>query len=110
MDPRKVGPIGRIVFTEAARKEARAWFKKVTQLSPKNHYRPSELYTPLNSPREKVLDYIRKIGYTIATPARLRSPSNTRNTRYFYCQYHRDYGHITEECRHLKEEIERLIT
>ncbi|KAL0426564.1 UNVERIFIED_CONTAM: hypothetical protein Slati_2831200 [Sesamum latifolium] len=26
-----------------------------------------------------------------------------------FCRFHNDYGHITEECRHLKNEIERLI-
>lgn len=27
-----------------------------------------------------------------------------------YCRYHKDHGHITEECRPLKEEIEGLIS
>src|SRR3954469_16662263 len=103
------GSIGRIVFTEAARKEARAWFKKVAQSSPKKHDRPPKLYTPLNSPQEKILDYIRKRGHTISTPARLRSPPNKRRNRHLYCRYHRDYGHATVECFHLKEQIERLI-
>ncbi|KAL0313201.1 UNVERIFIED_CONTAM: Transposon Ty3-G Gag-Pol polyprotein [Sesamum radiatum] len=26
-----------------------------------------------------------------------------------FCRFHNDYGHTTEECRHLKNEIERLI-
>ncbi|KAL0462583.1 UNVERIFIED_CONTAM: hypothetical protein Slati_0145900 [Sesamum latifolium] len=26
-----------------------------------------------------------------------------------FCQFHNDYGHTTKECRHLKNEIERLI-
>ncbi|KAL0439884.1 UNVERIFIED_CONTAM: hypothetical protein Slati_2471400 [Sesamum latifolium] len=26
-----------------------------------------------------------------------------------FCRFHNDYGHTTEECRHLKNEIEKLI-
>ncbi|KAL0420801.1 UNVERIFIED_CONTAM: hypothetical protein Slati_3103000 [Sesamum latifolium] len=26
-----------------------------------------------------------------------------------FCRFHKNYGHSTEECRHLKNEIERLI-
>ncbi|KAL5565807.1 hypothetical protein UlMin_028971 [Ulmus minor] len=41
-------------------------------------------------------------------PPNIRTPVNRRdNTK--YCHYHRDIGHVTEECRVLKDEIERLI-
>ncbi|GAV65857.1 LOW QUALITY PROTEIN: hypothetical protein CFOL_v3_09371, partial [Cephalotus follicularis] len=44
----------------------------------------------------------------IQWPAPLRS---TLEKRYLdkYCRYHRDYGHDTDECRHLKNQIEELI-
>ncbi|KAL5577214.1 hypothetical protein UlMin_018913 [Ulmus minor] len=34
---------------------------------------------------------------------------NERHDNTKYCRYYRDIGHITEECRVLKDEIERLI-
>ncbi|KAL5583615.1 hypothetical protein UlMin_016057 [Ulmus minor] len=41
-------------------------------------------------------------------PPNIKTPVNRRdNTK--YCRYHRNIGHITEECRVLKDEIERLI-
>ncbi|KAL5571243.1 hypothetical protein UlMin_020840 [Ulmus minor] len=41
-------------------------------------------------------------------PPGIRTPSNKRdNTK--YCRFHRDTGHTTEECRVLKDEVERLI-
>ena len=33
-----------------------------------------------------------------------RRPEESR-----YCRFHREYGHTTEECTHLANEIERLI-
>ncbi|KAL5575483.1 hypothetical protein UlMin_017182 [Ulmus minor] len=41
-------------------------------------------------------------------PPNIRTPVNRRdNTKYY--RYHRDIGHVTEECPVLKDEIERLI-
>ncbi|KAL5540592.1 hypothetical protein UlMin_043541 [Ulmus minor] len=41
-------------------------------------------------------------------PPGIRTPANKRgNTK--YCRFHRDTGHTTEECRVLKDEVERLI-
>ncbi|GAA0165988.1 hypothetical protein LIER_21252 [Lithospermum erythrorhizon] len=37
-----------------------------------------------------------------------RTPQNKRDMRKF-CQYHKDHGHDTDDCRHLKIEIEKLI-
>ncbi|GAA0183329.1 hypothetical protein LIER_30757 [Lithospermum erythrorhizon] len=33
----------------------------------------------------------------------------TEETRKKYCEYHKDHGHDTDECRLLKSEIEKLI-
>ena len=41
-------------------------------------------------------------------PTPLRSPLAKRNMKK-YCRYHQDYGHDTEECYQLKDEIEALI-
>ncbi|GAV59530.1 LOW QUALITY PROTEIN: hypothetical protein CFOL_v3_03061, partial [Cephalotus follicularis] len=44
----------------------------------------------------------------IQWPALLRSPADKRDSNE-YCRYHRDHGHDTEECMHLKNQIEDLI-
>ncbi|XP_075515888.1 uncharacterized protein LOC142550695 [Primulina tabacum] len=36
-----------------------------------------------------------------------RGPRNPRSER--YCGFHKDYGHTTDECHHLNQEIERII-
>lgn len=33
----------------------------------------------------------------------------TRRDKDKYCDFHEDYGHTTNEYKHLKDEIERLI-
>nr|XP_023892593.1 uncharacterized protein LOC112004585 [Quercus suber] len=41
-------------------------------------------------------------------PRPLHSPTNVREKNK-YCQFHKDHGHYTEDCRDLKEQIEELI-
>ena len=64
-------------------------------------------YAPLTAPRANVLMEIEGEGY-LPKPTRLRGPLAKRNMKK-YCRYHRDYGHDTEECYQLKDEIEALI-
>ena len=44
----------------------------------------------------------------VAPSPRMRKGALKRD-RSKYCEYHKDYGHDTEECIHLKEKIEELI-
>ncbi|KAL5560216.1 hypothetical protein UlMin_036427 [Ulmus minor] len=64
-------------------------------------------YTPTIVPVVTIYSENEHLGiFTI--PPNIRTPVNRRdNTK--YCRYHRDIGHVTEECRVLKDEIERLI-
>ena len=64
-------------------------------------------YAPLTAPRANVLMEIEGEGY-LPKPTPLRGPLAKRNMKK-YCRYHRDYGHDTEECYQLKDEIEALI-
>ncbi|KAL5539149.1 hypothetical protein UlMin_045481 [Ulmus minor] len=64
-------------------------------------------YTPTIVPVATIYTENEHLGIFTIPPA-IKTPVNRRdNTK--YCRYHRDIGHITEECRVLKDEIERLI-
>ncbi|KAL0427863.1 UNVERIFIED_CONTAM: hypothetical protein Slati_2961100 [Sesamum latifolium] len=41
------------------------------------------------------------------TPFPEDTPQRPKSNK--FCRFHNDYGHTTEECRHLKNELERLI-
>ncbi|GAV58927.1 hypothetical protein CFOL_v3_02460 [Cephalotus follicularis] len=64
-------------------------------------------FAPLLETRTRILA-VEKERVTIQWAAPLRSPADKRDSNK-YCRYHRDYGHDTEECRHLKNHIEDLI-
>ncbi|XP_057982215.1 uncharacterized protein LOC131167426 [Malania oleifera] len=71
------------------------------------HSSKFQSYTPLNVPRSNVLKHIREKGY-VSWSEPMQTPSYKRNMSK-YCQFHRDHGLDTEECIHLKNEIEALI-
>ncbi|RRT33301.1 hypothetical protein B296_00043504 [Ensete ventricosum] len=68
---------------------------------------PRPLPIPLNSTRTEVFLQIRDKGL-LRTPNPIRTKVGDRDKRRYYC-FHRDYGHDTEECNDLRNQIEDLI-
>ncbi|XP_064987292.1 uncharacterized protein LOC135626032 [Musa acuminata AAA Group] len=66
---------------------------------------PRPLPLPLNTSRTEIFLQIREKGL-------LRQPNPLKTThkdRSKYCMFHRDYGHDTEDCHDLRNQIEELI-
>ena len=63
--------------------------------------------TLLVMPVDQILIEIRDEP-SLKWPRPLHLSPNMRDKRK-YCRFHKDYGHYTEECRDLKEQIEELI-
>jgi len=76
-----------------------------------DRYRPSRgprfhSYTPLTVPRGKVLDETLQTEL-IPTLRQAQTPRNVDTAK--HCQYHYNYGHTTEGCQALKDEIEEPV-
>ncbi|XP_077252503.1 uncharacterized protein LOC143891885 [Tasmannia lanceolata] len=69
--------------------------------------RREENYTPLNASRRHILAAIKGEEF-VRWPTRMISKGNKRD-KSKYCRFHKDHGHDTDECWHLKEQIELLI-
>ncbi|KAK4394707.1 hypothetical protein Sango_1625000 [Sesamum angolense] len=70
---------------------------------------PSDItrYTPLSAPRAEILVVAKQQGI-VQWPSRMReNPKRMKSDK--YCLFHKDRGHGTEDCFHLKDEIEKLI-
>ena len=64
-------------------------------------------FTPLTASVSQVLHEVRNKQF-LRWPTQMKSDPATRdNTK--YCEFHRDYGHRTDNCIQLKREIEYLI-
>ncbi|CAA0814775.1 Unknown protein, partial [Striga hermonthica] len=67
-------------------------------------------YTPLSASRVRILEVMeREIHDNVVRWPQTRKDGPTQPKSNLYCRFHKDYGHNTDECRHLKNEIERLI-
>ncbi|KAL0362159.1 UNVERIFIED_CONTAM: hypothetical protein Scaly_1171100 [Sesamum calycinum] len=67
---------------------------------------PSDMtrYTPLSAPRAEILAVAEQQGI-VQWPSRMRENSKRMKSDK-YCLFHKDRGHGTEDCFHLKDEIE----
>ncbi|XP_027101581.2 uncharacterized protein [Coffea arabica] len=64
-------------------------------------------WTALTAPRARVLAVMEQEG--LSRPPRPLAGDKSRRDQGLYCTYHRDVGHDTDDCRHLKKDIEKLI-
>ena len=64
-------------------------------------------FTPLVMPIEQVLMQI-KDEPALQWPKPIHAPTEVRD-KSEYCRFHQDLGHHTDECRHLKDQVETLI-
>ena len=72
----------------------------------RKHYSPRR-FTPLTATISQVLREVQNEQF-LRWPSQMKSDPATRdNTRYY--EFHRDYGHHTDDCIQLRKEIEYLI-
>ncbi|KAL0456223.1 UNVERIFIED_CONTAM: hypothetical protein Slati_0961500 [Sesamum latifolium] len=69
--------------------------------------RVNMVYTPLTVPITQALMAVEGKGLLSRPMSYKDGPQQSKSDK--FCRFHNDYGHTTEEWRHLKSEIERLI-
>ncbi|KAL0455599.1 UNVERIFIED_CONTAM: hypothetical protein Slati_0899100 [Sesamum latifolium] len=105
---------------QMAKKESRGEKRKEVKeeapsKKPRNEFREKKapyqriniVYTPLTIPITQALMAVE--GKWLLTHPRSWKEGPQRPQSDKFCHFHNDYAHTTEECRHLKNEIERLI-
>ncbi|KAL0411004.1 UNVERIFIED_CONTAM: hypothetical protein Slati_3690100 [Sesamum latifolium] len=69
--------------------------------------RVNTVYTPLTVPIMQAFMAVEEKGLITRPRSWRDTPQRSKSNK--FCRFHNDYGHTTDECRHLKNEIERLI-
>ncbi|XP_012849541.1 PREDICTED: uncharacterized protein LOC105969329 [Erythranthe guttata] len=65
-------------------------------------------YQPLTAPLSQVLCAIEK-RIDLRWPRTAREEPRRNPALGTFCRFHNEYGHVTDDCSHLKDEVERLI-
>lgn len=82
--------------------------RNVSERLPRSRpWEKEKAWTSLTAPRARVLAVMEQQGLS-RLPRPLAGDKSQRDQG-LYGAYHRDVGHDTEDCRHLKKEIEKLI-
>ncbi|XP_022868321.1 uncharacterized protein LOC111387923 [Olea europaea var. sylvestris] len=103
LNPRKVGP-----------PHDRVEHKRQHDPNPREEHRkkqrqevPPTPFTSLNTSKTNILMEIKDMK-ELKWPVRMRSPPESRDMNK-YCEFHRDHGHTTENCKALQREMKPLL-
>ncbi|KAF3604019.1 hypothetical protein F2Q69_00035700 [Brassica cretica] len=58
--------------------------------------------------RPELINVLRQMGQQVKWPQKMKAPDSFRNPG-FWCDFHRDQGHKTEDCVTLKIEVNELL-
>ncbi|KAF3531421.1 hypothetical protein DY000_02039528 [Brassica cretica] len=62
----------------------------------------------LSVSRPKLINVLRQMGQQVKWPQKMKAPDSFRNPG-FWCDFHRDHGHKTEDCVALKIDVNELL-
>ncbi|WZZ27460.1 hypothetical protein YC2023_010861 [Brassica napus] len=62
----------------------------------------------LSISRPELINVLRQMGQQVKWPQKMKAPDSFRNPG-FWCDFHRDHGHKTEDCVALKIEVNELL-
>ncbi|KAF2562053.1 hypothetical protein F2Q70_00017565 [Brassica cretica] len=62
----------------------------------------------LSVSRPELINILRQMGKHVKWPQKMKAPDSFRNPS-FWCDFHRDHGHKTEDCIALKIKVNGLL-
>ncbi|KAF3571586.1 hypothetical protein F2Q69_00058589 [Brassica cretica] len=67
---------------------------------------PDISHLSVSSP--ELINVLRRMGQLVKWPQKMKAPDSFRNPG-FWCDFHRDHGHKTEDCIAIKIEVNELL-